>query len=215
MRYNIVCLMIILVCLNATARKLHENQPDRDIPVQNIGKVSITENSLLKETTTRHELEHLLYQFRGRLADMLCHHRGSLATLHHWEHCARIDLDWTRHPSWTALGSSKGTGNYTALRIVNRTRVCIHVHPERSVPWPSWNDRKAARSAHGAMSLRCMQQNLPVPEPMWVVTIHASGQIWAWRDGMKDPYQVGWLKAPSNNDNNRQLTLLSPARRTP
>lgn len=209
MRNVMFYLLITLTCVNGAARKLRDDQPSREIPIQKTIEASIDENILLKETTTPHELDRLLYRFRGRLADMLHHHRGSLATLHHWEHCARIDLDWSHHPAWITLGSSKGTGNRTALRIANRTRVCIHVHPEDSVPWPSWNDRRAARRAHDAMVLRCTQQELPEPAPLWVVTIHASGQIWAWRDGMDDPYQVGWFADRFGDTGNRQLTLLS------
>lgn len=136
------------------------------------------------------ELAFLIHRYRTRLQSMIQNHNCSLSVVHHWEHGARIDRSWNGGFNWIALGSSKGNGNRTALRISNCTRVCIHLHPENSVPWPSHNDRVAGRKATQSIRSYCLLQNLQQPAFIWMVTVHTSGQVWAWREGIKDPILI-------------------------
>ena len=136
------------------------------------------------------ELSFLIHRYRGRIRSMVLNHRGSVSAIHHWEHGARIDRFWDGRFDWVSLGSSKGNGNRTSLRISNCTRVCLHLHPEDSVPWPSHNDRIAARNVMSSLRSRCMSGQLSLPAYVWMVTVHTSGQVWAWREGLRKPVLV-------------------------
>ena len=128
-------------------------------------------------------LSRLLHRLQERLTTLMNRQNG-LASRHHWEYGARIDRNWNGELRWVDLKSSKGTGNATSVRITNRTVVCFHTHPEDSIPQLSYHDRENARQAYRRLCDQCRRRGIPEPAPAWFVTVHASGEMWAWRPGM-------------------------------
>ena len=178
-----------------TAARMERTFP----PDKFIGKYQpdpVSSSTRIPHETTEQELGRLLHRYRGRLQMMMQDHTATLSAVHHWEHGARIDVSLTGETRWINLGSSKGTRNRTCMRLTNQTRVCIHVHPEDSVPWPGFNDRMAARQARQSLCMRCRHSGLADPPPVWMVTVHASGQVWAWKEGMPEPIRIGEHLSP-------------------
>lgn len=134
-------------------------------------------------------LSRLLQNLQERLADLLNRQNG-LASRHQWEFGARIDRDWNGRLRWVDLKSSKGTGNTTAVRITNRTVICFHTHPRKSIPQLSYHDRENARKTHEKICEQCRKKGIPEPEAAWFVTVHEDGEMWAWRPGMNQSVQL-------------------------
>jgi len=122
---------------------------------------------------------------------LLQQYRQSIRHIHHWECAATVELDHSGNYHWVEDTRRSVTRNRTKLVVTNRTVMCVHIHPSDSVPWPSFQDRQSARMATRGILQNCRRYGLENPPVLWMLTLHASGELWAWRDGWKTARIIG------------------------